>query len=95
MKTFYVYFMANQSNTTLYTGMTNNIERRVNEHKGKINSGFTAKYNCTKLVYFEIHSSAREAINREKQIKAGSRKKKEALVNSINDKWEDLAVNWK
>ncbi len=86
--------MASQNNTTLYTGMTNNIERRVKEHKSKINAGFAAKYNCTKLVYFEKHTSALDAINREKQIKAGSRMKKDALVNAINDKWEDLAANW-
>ena len=74
--------------------MTNDIERRVKEHKGKLNPGFTAKYNCIKLVYFGRYSSALDAINREKQIKAGSRKKKDALVNSMNEKWEDLSENW-
>jgi putative endonuclease len=94
MKIYYVYFMANKNNTALYTGMTNNLERRVKEHKGKLNSGFTNKYNCNKLVYFEELSTAISAINREKQIKAGSRKKKNELVNSMNSDWIDLAQDW-
>ncbi len=76
MKIFYVYFMTNSTNTTLYTGMTNDLQRRVGEHKGKLNSGFTAKYNCNKLVYIEKYPRAMDAINREKQIKAGSEKRK-------------------
>ena len=86
--------MTNQKNTVLYTGMTNNLERRVQEHKGKLNSGFTQRFNCNKLVYCEKYYSALEAINREKQIKAGSRKKKNELVHSINPKWKDLSTDW-
>ena len=94
MKAYYVYFVTNNSNTVLYTGMTNDLERRVKEHKGHLNSGFTQKYNCNKLVYFEKYFTALEAINREKQIKSGSRKKKNDLVNSINQEWKDLSKDW-
>ena len=94
MKEMYVYFMCNSSNAVLYTGVTNNLERRVLEHKEKINRGFTTKYNCTKLVYFEKYTSPMEAIKREKQIKAGSRLKKNQLVNEMNPEWIDLAKEW-
>ena len=94
MKTYYIYFMNTQKNTALYTGMTNDLERRVKEHKGKLNSGYTQRYNCNKLVYFEKYYTPMDAINREKQIKAGSRKKKNELVNSINPKWKDLSEGW-
>ena len=86
--------MTTQKNTALYTGITNNLERRVQEHKGKLKSGFTQKYNCNKLVYFEKYYSALLAINREKRIKAGSRKKKNALINSVNPEWKDLSEGW-
>ena len=86
--------MTTKKNTAFYTGMTNDLERRVNEHKGKLNSGFTQRYNCNKLVYFEKYYSALEAINREKQIKSGSRKKKDELVNFINPEWNDLSEDW-
>ena len=89
-KTFAVYILSNQHNTVLYTGMTNNIIRRVAEHKQKIVPGFTKQYNVDKLVYFETFEDAPNAIAREKQIKAGSRKKKEALINSVNPEWKDL-----
>lgn len=82
--------MANQRNTVLYTGVTNNLERRVSEHKSKIIKSFTAKYNINKLVYFEEYSSINEALAREKQIKAGSRQKKINLIESINSTWKDL-----
>jgi len=82
--------MTNYTNTTLYTGVTNNLVRRVYEHKNKLVKGFTSKYNLTKLVYYEIFEDITQAIKREKQIKGGSRKTKEELINSINDKWEDL-----
>jgi len=78
----------------LYTGVTRDLEHRVREHKQKKVAGFTARYNIKKLVYYEEFESAYEAIQREKQIKAGSRKKKAILINSINDKWEDLAQDW-
>jgi putative endonuclease len=82
--------MSNKSNNVLYTGMTNNLIRRVYEHKEKIIDGFTKKYNCTKLVYYEIFNDPYNAIAREKQIKAGSRKKKIDLINAMNPKWKDL-----
>jgi putative endonuclease len=82
--------MTNKSNNVLYTGMTNNLIRRVYEHKEKIIDGFTKKYNCTKLVYYEIFNDPYNAIAREKQIKAGSRKKKIELINSMNPNWKDL-----
>lgn len=86
--------MTNEKNTALYTGMTNNLERQVQESKVKLNSGFTQRFNCTKLVYFEKYYSALEAINREKQFRASSRKKKNELVHSINLKWKYLSTDW-
>jgi len=87
---FYVYLMTNKGNTVLYTGVTNNLRRRVYEHKEKLTDGFTKKYNIVKLVYYEVFQDSLSAIQREKQIKAGSRKKKEQLINSINNQWCDL-----
>ncbi len=87
---FYVYLMTNKGNTVLYTGVTNNLRRRVYEHKQKLTDGFTKKYNVVKLVYYEVFQDSLSAIQREKQIKAGSRKKKEQLINSINKEWCDL-----
>ena len=89
-KQFYFYIMTNPRNTVLYTGMTNNIRRRVYEHKQKLVAGFTRKYNAVKLVYYEAFEDCTSAIQREKQIKAGPRKKKEELINSINKDWRDL-----
>jgi len=74
--------------------MTNNLELRVKQHKEKLNSGFTKKYNCNKLVYFEKHPTAISAINREKQIKSGSRQKKNELVDAMNPLWSDLSKDW-
>jgi putative endonuclease len=82
--------MTNTHNTVLYTGVTNNLQRRVLEHKSGAGSKFTGKYNVDKLVYFECGDDVNTAIFREKQIKAGSRKKKMDLVNSINSEWKDL-----
>jgi putative endonuclease len=82
--------MTNRSNTVLYTGVTNDLIRRVTEHKEKLVDGFTKRYNINKLVYFETFGEARLAIAREKQIKAGSRKKKVELVASMNPEWKDL-----
>jgi putative endonuclease len=82
--------MTNKGNTVLYTGVTNNIKRRVYEHKSKLVDGFTKKYNITKLVYYEISTDINSAIAREKQIKGGSRKKKIDLINGTNDEWRDL-----
>ena len=89
-KEYCVYIMTNFHNTVLYTGVTNNIQRRVLEHRSGKGSTFTAKYHLTKLVYFEITSDVNAAIFREKQIKAGSRQKKIDLINSINQDWKDL-----
>jgi putative endonuclease len=82
--------MTNKNNTVLYTGVTNNIIRRVYEHKEKLIDGFTKKYNCSKLVWYEIYDDSYNAIAREKQIKAGSRKKKLDLINKMNPEWNDL-----
>jgi len=87
----YVYIMTNKNNTVLYTGVTSDLRIRVKEHKEKRYPGsFTARYNIEKLVCFERFTSISEAIKREKQIKAGSRKKKVELINRDNPEWEDL-----
>ena len=90
MKNYFVYILTNTNNKVLYTGMTNSLMRRVWEHKAKMIGGFSKKYNVDKLVYFESFNNPSEAIRREKQIKAGSRKKKIELINSINPEWKDL-----
>ena|ERR1035437_5922565 len=88
---YYIYIMTNTYNTVLYTGVTNELKRRVNEHKMKLNPGsFTSIYNIHKLVYFEEFMYVQDAIAREKQIKAGSRKKKIELINKSNKDWDDL-----
>ena len=92
LKQYYIYIITNHSNAVLYTGMTNNLSRRVHEHKNKMIEGFTKKYNLIKLVYFEDSIDAYSAIAREKQIKAGPRKKKIALINSLNPEWKDLSI---
>jgi len=89
-KYYFVYLMASRDNSVLYTGFTNNIIRRVHEHKEGLADGFTKKYNVKKLVYFESFDDVDMAITREKQIKAGSRAKKERLINSVNKEWKDL-----
>ncbi|MCW8805378.1 MAG: GIY-YIG nuclease family protein [Ignavibacteriaceae bacterium] len=87
---YFVYLMTNQNNKVIYTGVTNDLKRRVYEHKEKLIDGFTKKYNVNKLVYFELTSDINSAIQREKQIKAGSRQKKIDLINSLNSGWKDL-----
>ena len=87
---YYVYIMTNKHDNVLYTGITNDLKRRVCEHKEKLINGFTKKYNITKLVYYEVFEDPENAILREKQIKAGSRQKKIDLINSINRKWLNL-----
>ena len=89
MPEYYVYIMTNMSRT-LYTGVTNDLQRRVLEHKSGKGGAFTSKYHATKLVYFECGEDVQAAILREKQIKAGSRQKKVDLVNSMNPDWKDL-----
>jgi putative endonuclease len=87
---YFVYIMTNKSET-LYTGVTNNLERRVYEHKHHLVKGFTNKYNIDKLVYFEETNDINAAIAREKQIKGWLRKKKIALIEAINPEWKDLS----
>ena len=82
--------MTNKTNTVIYTGVTNNLKRRVYEHKEKLDEGFTTKYNISKLVYYEVLADIENAILREKQIKGGSRQKKVELINSTNKEWRDL-----
>ena len=89
-KQYYAYIATNKINTVLYTGVTNNLVRRIYEHKNKYISSFTSKYNITKLVYYEIFDNIYEAITREKQIKGGSRKKKIELIKKINPNFKDL-----
>ncbi len=93
MKQYFVYIMTSASGT-LYTGMTNNLERRVFEHKHKLSPGFTQKYNVNRLVYFEAFSQVQEAIAREKEIKGWLRKKKVELIESVNPTWADLSEEW-
>lgn len=90
---YYVYILTNFTKTVLYTGVTNNLKRRVYEHKEKINNGFTHDYNVSNLVYFEIYSDIYNAITREKQIKAGSRKSKVELIEIANKDWKDLYLD--
>jgi putative endonuclease len=87
---YYIYVMTNKRNTVLYTGVTNDLKRRVYLHKEKLVEGFTKKYNITKLVYYEIYNDIENAILREKQIKGGSRQKKVELINSMNENCRDL-----
>jgi putative endonuclease len=87
----FIYILSNKHNTTLYLGVTNDLRRRVAEHKLHINSGFTDKYNIEKLVYFEIHEQLYEAIQREKQLKKWRREWKDALINGHNPEWNDLS----
>src|SRR5664279_2913064 len=93
MKTYYVYVLASASRT-LYTGVTNNLERRVYQHRTKLHEGFTAHYNVNRLVYFEVFNDVRAAIDREKQIKGWTRAKKVALIESVNRDWKNLTDQW-
>ncbi len=89
---YFVYILTNWTHTTLYTGVTNNLVRRIAEHKRKgTPRSFTARYNVTKLAYYEYFETAEAAIRREKQIKAGSRKRKVELIKSMNPQWRDLS----
>jgi len=92
-KTFYVYVMASKTGT-LYVGMTDNIKRRVHEHKHHLIPGFTDKYKVERLLYLETINDPASAINREKQIKAWRREKKVALIDSANPEWNDLSQGW-
>jgi putative endonuclease len=92
-KSYYVYIMTNPSRT-LYIGITNDLIRRVYQHKNKLLPGFTTRYNVTMLVYFEETSDVQTALNREKQIKGWKRTKKSGLISSVNPKWIDLSAGW-
>jgi putative endonuclease len=89
-KQFYVYIMTNKNNSALYAGVTNDLKRRVFEHKNKLLEGFTKKYNINKLVFYEVYDDINDAIAREKQIKGGSRAKKIKLIEDMNSRWDDL-----
>ena len=93
MKQYYVYILASRSRI-LYIGVTNDLERRVYEHKKKLVPGFTAKYNIDRLVYFEATEDVQAAIAREKQIKGWLRSRKVSLIESVNRTWDDLSVHW-
>jgi putative endonuclease len=91
---YYVYLLTNWNNKVIYVGVTNDLARRVYEHKYKMIKGFTEKYNVKKLVYFEETQDVNTAIEREKEIKKWRREKKNRLVNSINPNWDDLSLGW-
>ena len=93
MAQYHVYIMTGRSDT-LYTGVINNLERRVYEHKHGVIKGFTKKYNLTMLVYYETTDDVRSAISRERQIKGWLRSKKIALIESTNPQWRDLSEGW-
>lgn len=90
----YVYFLTNKNKTVIYIGVTSNLLKRMYQHKAKTYKGFTSKYNCDKLVYFEEFDTINDAIIREKQLKSGNRKRKEDLINLENPNWNDLSEGW-
>jgi putative endonuclease len=94
-KNYYVYLLTNWNNRVIYIGVTNDLNRRIYEHKNKMIEGFSKKYNLTKLVYFEETSDVNAAIAREKEIKKWRREKKNNLVNRTNPSWEDLSEGLK
>jgi putative endonuclease len=94
MNTYYVYILASKRNGTLYIGVTNDLSRRLAEHKNKLISGFTAKYNVHTLVYYESTSDINSAISREKQIKEWKRTWKIELIEKENPDWKDLSEDW-
>ena len=91
---YYVYILANWNNKVIYAGVTNNLERRIYEHKNKLAEGFTKNYNVNKLVYFDSTTDVKAAIEREKQIKGWTRQKKNDLIEEANPKWKDLTEGW-
>lgn len=93
MKHYFVYILTNKSRT-FYVGVTNNLERRMSEHKQKLVQGFTTRYNITLLAYYETYSDVNAAIAREKQVKDWRREKKIALIESLNPDWKDLSADW-
>ena len=91
---YYVYLLTNWNNKVMYVGVTNDLERRLYEHKNKLIKGFTQKYNVNKLIYYEETYDVNEAITREKKIKKWRREKKNNLVNGMNPTWKDLSLEW-
>jgi putative endonuclease len=89
-KQYYVYILTNRRHTVLYTGVTSDLHGRVYQHREKLLPGFTSRYNVDKLVYYDVTEDASAAITREKQVKAGSRRKKLDLINAMNPEWRDL-----
>ena len=94
MKQYYVYIMTNKTNRVLYTGVTNDLLRRVYEHKNHINQGFTSRYQVHKLVFFDMAGDVNAAITYEKRIKGWTRSKKIALIEEMNPEWKDLSDGW-
>lgn len=91
---YYIYILASQKNGTLYIGVTNDLEKRILEHKQKINEGFTSKYDVNKLVYFESFQYINDAILREKRLKKWNRQWKINLIEEENKDWKDLSEDW-
>ena len=91
---YYVYILTNKSDHVMYIGVTNNLERRVYEHKQELIEGFTKRYHVHKLVYFETTTDVRSAIEREKQLKGWRRARKNELVETLNPEWLDLSEDW-
>lgn len=91
---YYTYILTNWNNRVMYIGMTNNMERRLYEHKHHLIDGFTSKYNVDKLVYYESTTDVKAAIAREKALKGWTRARKDALVETMNPTWQDLSADW-
>ncbi len=94
MKSYWVYILTNQNHTVLYIGVTSELEQRVYQHKNKLTKGFTEKYNVEKLIYFKETTDPMSAIEREKQLKGWTRKKKENLIKRMNPEWNDLSLEF-
>ena len=91
---YFVYILSNWDDSVLYIGVTNNLSRRLYEHRNHLVDGFTKKYNVHKLIYFEFTNDVNSAISREKQLKGWTRKKKIALIEKTNPEWKDLSAEW-
>lgn len=91
---YYLYILTNWSNKVIYIGVTNNLQRRLYEHKNKLIDGFTKKYNLNKLVYYECFTNINDAIRREKELKKWRREKKNILVETMNPEWNDLGLKF-
>lgn len=94
MKQFYVYIMTNKRKNVLYIGVTSNLQKRISEHKKKLNPGFTFRYNINALIYYEEYQYINDAIAKEKQLKGWRREWKEVLVSKMNPHWQDLSFDW-